>query len=87
MCEVIFDMGQCFILFRTGGWLNRSTVHIGLFNFGRGSFKEHFLRRYLGHRFRELFEYIMVICNQLSNLVEMYHEGHFREFRVCIETA
>ena len=28
---------------------------------------------YLGHRFRELFEYILAICYHLSNLVEVYH--------------
>ena len=32
---------------------------------------------YLGHRFSELFEYIMTLCFQLSNLVEVYHEEHF----------
>ena len=52
-----------------------------------GSFEELFLLHYLSHRFRELFECIMAICNQLSNLVEVYHEGHFSEFRVCIKTA
>ena len=31
--------------------------------------------------------YIMVICYKLSNLVEVYHEEHFCEFRVCIKTA
>ena len=31
--------------------------------------------------------YIMAIFYQLSNLVEVYHEEHFCEFRVCIKTA
>ena len=52
-----------------------------------GSFEEHVFLHYFGHRFRELFEYIMAICYQLSNLVEVYHEEQFCEFRVCIKTA
>ena len=32
---------------------------------------------FFGHRFRELFEYIMAICCQLSELVEVYHEEDF----------
>ena len=55
--------------------------------FGRGSFEELFLLHYLGHRFRGLFECILAICNQLSDLVEVYHEEHIREFRICIKTA
>ena len=53
----------------------------------RGSFEELFLLHYLGHRFRALFVCIIAICNQLSNLVEVFHEKHFHAFRVCIKTA
>ena len=82
--KVLFEDLFCF---STGGWLYRSTVHICLFKFGRGSFEELFLLHYLGHRFRGLFECILAICNQLSDLVEVYHEEHIREFRICIKTA
>ena len=72
---------------KIGNWLYRLTVHIGLFNFGRGSFGEHFLWHYLCHRFRELFEYIMDFCNTLINKVDVYQEEHFCAFRVCNKTA
>ena len=72
--KVLFENLFCF---STGGWLYSSTVHIGLFDLVEGVLRSFFLLHYLGHRFRELFECIMAICNQFSNLVEVYHEEHF----------
>ena len=53
--KVLFEDLFCF---STGGWLHRSTVHIGLFNLVEGVLMGLFLLHYLGHRFRELFECI-----------------------------
>ena len=76
--------------FSTGGWLYRSTVHISfkLFNFGiYGVMRNIFCDIIWATDSERLFEYIMSICNQLRNLVEVYHEEHFCKFRVCIKTA
>ena len=75
--KLLFEDLFCF---STGGWLYSPYRFV---QFGYlWSYEEHFLQHYLGHRFRKLFEYIMAICYQLSNLVEVYHEEHFCEFRV-----
>ena len=64
--EVLFS-------FSTGGWLYRSTVHIGSCNFGIYGV----LRNIFCDIIWAMFEYIMAIFCQLSNLVEVYHEEHF----------